>query len=530
MSILLAVTILLTGWLAKLAQSDSGYYWYLTEEDIEQRINNAKSNCEHMEKQLKEEAKQKQDSIEPSEKHKGDDTQKEVLKTIAAPVSKMPAEDSADKVMPDMEKSTFNVLMEWQYNLNELYMYQTMKEKGLLSMEGYLYEAINQQAYLQSIKTVAKSEYVLEEYTQYCEYELKNAEQELTLLDTAVQSEKYADYVAWKIFDVKTMAGISEEDIKRGVEELELRLKIDPEGNYYRDYSLTEMLNTITTKKNALEEGVVKDSASIRYGQKLTKGEREKLSNEIAVLNHAIENGTFDPTIGEIASDFMMSLGCMLIALTVIILASSSVSQEMATGSIKSLIIAPCKRWKIFIAKLSSLVMLGLGGIVIVWLSALLGRLIFFGLSDAVPYVYAVSGKAHTIPYVLYTLFYLLVEYVTIMGYVVFAFMLSTVTRSTAVSTGISIGVYGGGRLVTAIMNNMVKWEMLKFIPFNHLNLSDKLFSYRNLILTNNDMNILNMVFNNGPVTGTLFSVLYLATLLFTMGWIAFDSFTRRDI
>ena len=61
--------------------------------------------------------------------------------------------------------------------------------------------------------------------------------------------------------------------------------------------------------------------------------------------------------------------------------------------------------------------------------------------------------------------------------FALFAVMLSTVTRNTAASVSFSMALYMGNGIVMLIINQFVKKDWVRFVPFNNLNISEKIFS-----------------------------------------------------
>ena len=136
----------------------------------------------------------------------------------------------------------------------------------------------------------------------------------------------------------------------------------------------------------------------------------------------------------------------------------------------------------------------------------------------------ASGGKAMEINFFLYQLADAFVQFIDVFVFMLFAFMLSIVTRNTAASVGISIGVYFGGSMAMTMVGQFLKGEWINFIPFTNLSLSTKFFPYSGL---NNMMTGMGIV-NTG--TSLPFSLCYLAVLCICMLYVAKDSFCRRDI
>ncbi len=515
MPIVLACLLLGMASIVKLAtSSDYDYGWTYSEEEVDELI-----------KEYKNHALSNQTAVQQ-----------------AIERWKNAVEGSPDPEDPNYEGVDSNALLddvrnyteEWKYALTELYTYRTMKETGHYRVDDYFHDAVTLRALLQATNdvlthTLFTSHPVLQSAIEnlYADMFLR-IQTELPALNTLMKSGSYADYIAWNKTYLNNQADI--DDLEEQLQLLDYRLKLDPEGIHHYDYVLDSIFELLKDKKAALKDGLVTDIQSIRYGQKLTDEEKEQLENDVAILYYALENGLIDLSGDETGIDVLHSVGMLLVAITVVILAASSIAQELATGSIKSLIIAPCKRWKIFFAKLSSLVIIGAGGVLAVWLLSFIINAMFFGLGDTAPYIFAAGGHVYTIPYPLFSLFVLLIDYVEILTYTLFALMLSAVTRSTAISTGLSIGIYGISGLLSTIINLFSSAEVQKFIPFNHFDLSDRIFSSRSLLVGGDGLSdILGSGLPGADISVT-FSLVYFALLLTSLAWIAYDSFTRRDI
>ena len=106
----------------------------------------------------------------------------------------------------------------------------------------------------------------------------------------------------------------------------------------------------------------------------------------------------------------------------------------------------------------------------------------------------------------------------------VFALMLSTVSRNSAVSVGLSIATYLGGATIMQIINLLVKVDWIKFIPFNNLSLQSRIFT--------SDVSYSASSMISG-ITGNIsigFSIAVLGVCVFLMIVTMFDSFRKRDI
>ncbi len=319
---------------------------------------------------------------------------------------------------------------------------------------------------------------------------------------------------------------MSESDKQIESERLDLWFKIDPTGgieNNNNSYMIQETLNIFSTTKRSLADGL--DYSNSGSPIPLTPSRQSDLENELAVLIYQTENdldvSSAGGSLASTALDGMASFGITMIVLMILILAGGAVSQEIATGSIKSLIIAPVKRWKIFLAKLLSLLTVGALALIVHYLITLVSYGLLFGFDTMPPYVYAISGQADSMSPALYLFAEQGIRFIEVIVFMSFALMLSVLTRNTAASVGISMAAYFGTSIAKQILYFLPAAEWIKFMPFDHLNLTTKFFPYA-------AQEMYGMVNNNE--TSLLFSLVYIAVALACMLYTALDSFNRRDI
>lgn len=337
------------------------------------------------------------------------------------------------------------------------------------------------------------------------------------------------DYVAFLEFqseNIKNDESLSSEEKKIELERLELLEKADPKGEGLD--MVTTALNTWSNAKKSLIDGVNYVSAS-GQGALLSADDEKELKDKIAVIEYKLQNNLYSDSknmIEDSTISSMISIGILMIVILVMILAGGTISSEISSGSIKSLIISPTKRWKIYLSKLLAITSLGIVCMFLTYIVAIIANLIFFGAEGMVPYVYASGGNVHTIPFLLYQLAYSFVDFIEVFVFLVFALMLSIVTRNTAASVGISIGVYFGGNIAFAILTQFVKGEWLKFIPFNNFGLSVKIFP--NSSVVEYASTVAGDTMSLAP--SLTFSVVYLILIVFCMLLVGYDSFTKKDI
>lgn len=400
--------------------------------------------------------------------------------------------------------------------------------------------AINMNIYLYSNYFVAQAIQALAEYkTEDNNLQampaaiLTNAQKdEITLLaslipkmEKAITEKNFNDYTT--IINQKLMANtdLSQTDKDMQLEQNNLRLKynvtnIDKNNKFgRRELSLTpdDIINKIGLARRSLAYNL-DFSANQNSPVPLTNERRAQITDNITVYLKQLDTGAIE-TNNFLFMDKIIGTGTFMIGLLVLILAGGAISQEISTGSIKSLIISPTKRWKIYVAKLLSLATVGVAAAIICYFIGILVYGVFFGTGSVSPYIYTSSGKAMMMNFYLFTFAKLFIGLIMAAFYMVAALMLSTLTRNTAISVGISIGVYFGGSIAYTVLTQLLTGEWLKFLPFANFNFTSKIFPF--------DPSIQAI---SGVTTSIAFSAVYMIIAVCLMFYIGLDSFNRRDI
>ena len=383
----------------------------------------------------------------------------------------------------------------------------------------------------ESLKKFPDNQDIVDEYDR-----LKNLESSYLKI---LEDNDFEEYIELKINETKNDSYMQQAEKDIYIEGYELWLKIDPEGNKstserttgYSD-PIKSTIDTISQMKISLLYNIESSYSWGASSRPLSPQGREKIENDIAVMMYKLENditGTSDYNSGyfmaQTAMSGMTGLGQFLVIILILILAGGTVSQEISSGSIKSLIISPTKRYKIFFAKLVSLIFVGVVSTLFVYIIAIPVHGIYFGFSQMAPYVYAVNGVASELNFYLYSLASGFVDYLDIAVYMMLALMLSVITRNTAVSVGVSVAIYFGGNIVNSFISIFASGEWMKFIPFNNMSLSSRVFPQ-----AGTDIGLAGMMGNNLRLPSVTFSLIYLTVLFICLGYIALDSFNRRDI
>lgn len=352
-----------------------------------------------------------------------------------------------------------------------------------------------------------------------------------------IDNKDFKEYINISNDMINNDLKLSAEEKSIPLESNALRLKLnltgdENNGNYYQD----SFENSIRLIENAKRSLLYNLDYTTSQGNpaSLSPEKREIIKNDLAVNIYKVENKISSMQIGSspksIAVTGMSGIGLFMITILIMILAGGAVSQELSSGSIKSLIISPAKRWKIFIAKVMSLLTIGIIASLILYIVTILTNGFLFGFSSGSPYIFATSGVAHELNFYLYQLFNVFINFIDVIVYMMLALMLSVITRNTAVSVGITIALYFGGTIANTFVLQFAKgeWLWLKFMPFSNLGLTTRIFSSDAINQAQNGpMSELSKYIPEIPIN---FSLCYIAVILICMGYIALDSFNRRDI
>lgn len=293
----------------------------------------------------------------------------------------------------------------------------------------------------------------------------------------------------------------------------------DEQENTWKNYAIIQ----IETNQRSLRTGINQQTRKV-----LKVEEKQELEDAIKIDIYRLENNI--PT-AEQGSDnnYRMRYEMMaptfvvaVISIVAIIIAGGAISTETSEGTIKFWALTPNKRWKILTAKILSLIFYIL---IITLISSLLSIVVanvFFN-GDGETYLYVQNGQVKEIGNALYTIEYYLVKTIPVIMFALFALMLSVITRNTAVSVSIGIALYMGNGIFMTIINSFVTKDWVRYIPFNNLNLVDKVFP--------NAGKLLDIGVSNFATTSSLgFSMTVLGVCTILMLVTMYDSFNKRDI
>lgn len=306
---------------------------------------------------------------------------------------------------------------------------------------------------------------------------------------------------------------------------------LDPEGKMTIEEAdrISIAITLCEDYKSNLQMGVYEENSSYLP---LTSEKRTQLEDSIRILDYQIDNNVLPTNVTEHATrarQFGQRGARFLLIIMLVIIAGSSISQEMATGSIKSLIIAPVKRWKIFTSKLMALITWALFGSILITAVSTISTGMSYGFSALSPYYYCSGGNVEVMPNYVFTLLYFLADNLSLFVYLLVAFTISCLTKNTGIAVGISTGFALTSGLSPLLIEIFGRQRWIDFLPSSHMDLVGKIFPHLSLCgySGSEDAGLFGISSNSLPLS---FSICYLAVLAFILLFIAYDGFVRKDI
>lgn len=357
------------------------------------------------------------------------------------------------------------------------------------------------------------------------ETEINKIESQISELGDKLKKDDYYGYMDFQINELKgslSKKEIEQEEYKNRLEILELTRKYEIGKNNDEGRWKSKLLREIQLAQESIKTNIDVDTNKVLTLEKkneyenLIKMNQYRLENEIIPIS---ENNSYRSKYEVFAPMFSI----FIISIISIVIAGGTISNEVSTGTIKFWALTPNKRWKILTAKiLSVLFYIIVITLVISILTIIVGNLFFE--EESYKYLYIKNGEVKVIGNTLFTIAQYFVKMIPVTLFVLFAIMLSTLTRNSAVSISFSLALYLGNGIAMTIINAYLKSEWIKFIPFNNLNIFEKIFT--------NYASPLSITTSNAfsSITSLTFSLSVLAVCAILMIVTMYDSFNKRDI
>lgn len=354
--------------------------------------------------------------------------------------------------------------------------------------------------------------------------ETQALENEIQKLLQIIKNDNFEEYI-----------GIEKENLKLQLDEkeitqpeyddqlliLDLKVKYSIGKTEDEEYWKRTMLYNIESAQKSIRTGI--DEATNKV---LTVEKKEEYEELIIMSIYRLENNlpsieytnSYRTMFEALAPAFVSAT----IAIAAIIIAGGAISSEVSTGTIKFWALTPNRRWKIMTAKILSILFYILVLTLIISLLTTLFSNIFFE-EQAESYIYVKDGKIETINNTLYLIAMYFAKMIPVILFTLLALMLSTLTRNTAVAVSFSMALYMGNGIAMTIINQFIKKDWIRYIPFNNLNIADKIFP-----------NAYNPISLGGETFATStsleFSLVIISVCAILMLVTLYDSFNKRDI
>lgn len=346
-------------------------------------------------------------------------------------------------------------------------------------------------------KEIAKSIKAIEEndYKSFSAEQLKKAEITYNQAKNEYDAEKQkydatpevqrnsGDLIAKK--DVFLKAKISCDIAKARVD---YDIIYDNENPYNKMLMDLENLSTILNKPliskkdydgEKLRNGALPDKYEV-YVERFNQS-NEKTEIEVNKLKYGIEHKipTYEATSTTRNSvNFIFSFA-MFITLIAAIIAGGIVSTEFSKGTVRLLLTRPVSRTKILMSKYITSVIISLILLIVAFLSITISSFCLYGAGDlGVPMLQAkdsVGNVIKEVPYMLWILPKLASGFISLLFITTVSFTLSTLTKNTAIATGISVAISLGSQIITSLM--LMKPAFAKVVGYTPIPYMD-LFQY----------------------------------------------------
>ncbi|MFT4416551.1 ABC transporter permease [Fredinandcohnia humi] len=219
-------------------------------------------------------------------------------------------------------------------------------------------------------------------------------------------------------------------------------------------------------KEELLQEN--KESQEMMKDEKLPSSVKYQLQKDIDLNNYRIENNQEPSAIWNFmnATVYLVEI----ISIFAIIVAAGSISKEFSWGTIKLLMIRPVSRTKILLSKYLSTFVYVIELLLLLFILSFLIGGILFGFDHINTSILTYSeGKVLEENPVLYILKSYGLNSISLFIMTTFAFMISTLFRSSALAIGLSITLTFVGSTIVGIF---AKYEWVKYILFTNVNLN----------------------------------------------------------
>lgn len=380
---------------------------------------------------------------------------------------------------------------DWRYNEADLYYNSLLKEDSLkflkegISLElilGELPEDANVQGIKSALETSSnnlnneidktteetahiKDMIVKNDYLSYLDSKIKNTNtsidsmnKELVNLNKEYSKNKDNNLLKENIDALNINLSKAKNDLK--IDKYRYDNKIPYDINNWKSNTLnliSMQSGVLLNKKLTKDKYMLHPIKGISYEkyEKMYNKNKTSAENTIKESWYSLKHNIPNPNVKIGGRNLLSSsLPVVIVLVTILgaILAGSVVSKEFSTGSIRLLLIRPVSRFKVLISKLLGVIIISYIILFISTICSLLGSGISGGFSDFTNGVVKVSsGDIVVHNYFGQMIAHLLFISISLLFIICVAFILSTITRSTAISVAISIILFIGSFIIVLI-------------------------------------------------------------------------------
>ncbi len=218
---------------------------------------------------------------------------------------------------------------------------------------------------------------------------------------------------------------------------------------------------------------------------KITKEKNKELDNKIAQSYYALRNNIQYSNNAKDTFKDIINSDISVISLIIVVIAGTIVSSEFSKGTIRLLVIRPNKRFKILLSKFLAIVALTIIFGLIAYTATIITCGLAFGFKNLLTSDLALVGtQVVKQSFIINTLKSTFIMLIPVLFIGTISFFLSTITKSTALSVGLSIFILMGNTLAIAILS-LIKFPFIELTFLPYLDFSQFL-SINKLDLINN--------------------------------------------
>lgn len=350
--------------------------------------------------------------------------------------------------------------------------------------------------------------------------------------EQAIESGTLDDYVAYISRVGSRYSSDYSEEAQETFKVLWAKVQVDDETLYSSQAFgvLERTIESYIERQEGLSQGIFSN-------EPVTPQLEAQLEKEMKLILYQIENPGFINANTGISSDYYYSQPAatrafnnsftfvfLILVIGMLILAASTVSQEIETGTIKALIISPTKRYKIILAKFIALVAVALTLFLIsvAWIAIL--SFLFYGANSLPGMLTVLGGEVLAFTPLAAAFVRMLICFVQVVIFIIIGMALSTTMRHTAMAVGLSIGLFFANMIAQLILMTRQFSETFRLLPFLNIDFSGRIgASIPDSLMGGYSLGHYSYI----PLQ---YSVIYTLVFAFLLLWITFDSFIRRDI